>query len=58
MEKLNKEATVKRIIAKCKKENIPFDIDKLNEAISKPNAEDFIKDAAMLVDIEPVYEKE
>jgi tagatose-1,6-bisphosphate aldolase len=58
MEKIDKEATVKRIVAKCKKENIPFNVNKLNEEINKPNAEDFIKDAAMLVGVEPVYVKE
>lgn len=55
---LNKEKTVKAILDKCNRSiGMSINIEKFNEEIQQPNAEEFILDACTLCEVEPVYDK-
>lgn len=59
MEKiLNKEKTIKLIMDKCNKGNgISIDVHKFNEMLKQGDAEEFIVDACIFCEIEPIYDK-
>ena len=54
---INKEATIQRILNKCKKNSgITINIERFNEKILEPDAEEFIIDAAMLCQVRIAYD--
>jgi len=59
MEKiLNKEKTVQKILDKCNtSDDMSINVDEFNEMLKQGDAEEFIVDACILCELEPVYDK-